>query len=64
MLSRCFSKYSSRAFFVVFLPHIAPSRPPTNLTLLPLGKDGLELRWKVSVIALVGVKQAIVYNTK
>ncbi|XP_078347645.1 protein sidekick-2-like isoform X2 [Oculina patagonica] len=25
----------------------APSRPPSNLTLLPLGKDGLELRWKI-----------------
>nr|XP_058964313.1 protein sidekick-2-like isoform X2 [Pocillopora verrucosa] len=25
----------------------APSLPPSNLTLLPLGKDGLELRWKI-----------------
>ena len=40
------SKYS--IYFVVFLPYTAPSRPPSNLTLLPLGKDGLELRWKVS----------------
>ena len=47
MLSRCVSKYNL-IIFVVFLPYIAPSRPPTNLTLLPLGKDGLELRWKVS----------------
>ena len=45
----------------MFLPYIAPSRPPTNLTLLPLGKDELELRWKVSLIASIGVKQTIIY---
>ena len=43
---------------LVFLSYPAPSRPPSNLTLLSLGKDGLELRWKVGLIASVRLELA------
>ena len=40
----------------LFLFCTAPSRPPSNLTVTAIGKDFLELRWKVSGKAYINVR--------